>query len=397
MLRIRGIVKAAQKAQHSLQVGISPADVPSFKKFVTGTVETIERLCSEARMTPSQLPSQSRSAYYFLKGIDFHNLPVAACATSQTQPQVKTLGIKNIKTQQRVILQKIAQVTTINSTLVQELAQKLQQNVKAIEAICTQHQATPANLTSSSRSIYAWMKFLTDTSRLQLHIETTQRVRKLGLKICEQQGQKLDNLVVDVTHLAGLYKAKRSGSTASLTISEGFISADEDVLTALVSAALLGKSESNTQLLRDFTTAEEFSDVLLELDLITEIISENPQGKCYDLDNLFAKVNSEYFAGALVKPRLTWSKIHTYRKFGHYEPSRDRVVMSLTLDDARIPQYVVEFVLYHELLHKYHGAKWSNGRRMVHTPEFRKDERGFKFYTEAEGWLRKVGRNLLVS
>jgi hypothetical protein len=61
--------------------------------------------------------------------------------------------------------------------------------------------------------------------------------------------------------------------------------------------------------------------------------------------------------------------------------------MSRTLDDLNVPEIVVEFVLYHELLHKHHGAKLVNGKRMVHTPEFRRSERKFKFYQEAQRWL----------
>lgn len=142
--------------------------------------------------------------------------------------------------------------------------------------------------------------------------------------------------------------------------------------------------------MKDFASSEEYSDVLLELDLIALAIAENSKGKCYDLDELFDKVNREYFGSSLAKPRLIWSQINTYRKFGHYEPARNRVMISLTLDDAGIPDFVIEFVLYHELLHKHHGATWVNGRRMVHTPEFRRDEQQFKLYKEALGWLRKL-------
>nr|WP_242040447.1 hypothetical protein [Anabaena subtropica] len=65
-------------------------------------------------------------------------------------------------------------------------------------------------------------------------------------------------------------------------------------------------------------------------------------------------------------------------------------MISSTLDDAKVPEFVVEFVLYHELLHKYHGTKWVQGRRMVHTQEFRTNESKFKFYNEALEWLKNL-------
>jgi hypothetical protein len=395
MVQIRGIVKAAQVAQNRLQAGIAPGDVAAFKKFMTNSIETIERLCAEGRMTPSQLPTRSRQAYYFLKAIDLDNLPLAE--TQPTQDKVETIRLKNIKTQQGAILQKIANLAsspTPNTAQIQELAKTLIQTVAAIEKICAASQATPANLTRSSRQIYAWMKFLTYERNLQLHLQTTYRVKQIAEKLCKIYAQPL-NVVVELTHLTGIYKCRRSLVEATLTLSEGFINASDETLEALVKAALFGKCQQTTQLIRDYAASEESSSVLIELDFITEVIVENPRGKCYNLDELFDKVNREYFACSLVKPRLIWSQINTYRKLGHYEPARDRVMIALTLDDARIPEFVVTFVLYHELLHKSHGATWVNGRRMVHTPEFRRDERKFKLYKEAEEWLKKLASYLI--
>lgn len=395
MVQIRGIVKAAQVAQNRLQAGIAPGDVAAFKKFMTNSIETIEQLCAEGRMTPSQLPTRSRQAYYFLKAIDLDNLPLAE--TQPSQDKVETIRLKNIKTQQGAILQKIANLAsspTPNTAQIQELAETLIQTVAAIEKICAASQATPANLTRSSRQIYAWMKFLTYERNLQLHLQTTYRVKQIAEKLCKIYAQPL-NVVVELTHLTGIYKCKRSLVEATLTLSEGFINASDETLEALVKAALFGKCQQTTRLIRDYAASEESSSVLIELDFITEVIVENPRGKCYNLDELFDKVNREYFACSLVKPRLIWSQINTYRKLGHYEPARDRVMIALTLDDARIPEFVVTFVLYHELLHKSHGATWVNGRRMVHTPEFRRDERKFKLYKQAEEWLKKLASYLI--
>lgn len=191
-------------------------------------------------------------------------------------------------------------------------------------------------------------------------------------------------------HMAGLYKSKRQGNTATIVINQGFFVASPQVLTALVTAALVGKSPDTTKVIRGFATSSEYSCVLLELELLAAAPVEQSKGKYYDLEQLFEQVNREYFASSLSKPRLSWSQSHTYRKFGHYQPATDRVVLSLTLDDADVPAFVVEFVLYHELLHKYHKAKWSGNRRMVHTSEFKRDEQQFKLYKEACQWLSKL-------
>ena len=397
MLQIRGLVKAAQKAQEQLKIGVRDADVPTFAHFVLTSVETVERLCADARVTPHQLPARSRQAYYFLKNIDLQNLPSTG---THLRSMVQTIGIKNIKTQQRAILWKISQLAQnshIDCGQIHEVSDCIHQVVQAIEKICFTQQVTPANLTSSSRQIYAWLKYLGTSESVKLHIEATQRVYTIAKKLCSKYGHESVNFVVEITNLAGLYRSRWVGNDINLIISEGFTNAGEEVLTALVQTSLQGKSPANTRIIREYASLDEFSDILLELDLIVETVSEDGKGSHYNLETLFDKINSEYFSNALTKPRLIWSQMQTYRKFGHYEPARDRIVISLTLDEPIIPQYVVEFVIYHEMLHKYYGEKWVNGRRMVHTTEFRASEAQFKYYNEAEAWLSKLARRVCHS
>ncbi|MBW4685354.1 MAG: SprT-like domain-containing protein [Komarekiella atlantica HA4396-MV6] len=306
---------------------------------------------------------------------------------------LKSIGLKNIKIQQSSLSQKIFNSTsksTIDSAQMYQIIQILVGAVTTIEQICFNQQATPANLTRSSRKIYSWMKFLTDERNLKLHLTSTFRMQQISKEILSKYGQKSIQLMIEFTNLELLYKVKKSSGVVNIIINEGFINASDEVLQALVKSTLFGKSQDNTRLIRSFANSEEYSDVLLELDLIAEVSAENPQGNFYNLNELFDKLNREYFAANLAKPRLAWSQINTYRKFGHYEPAKDRVVISLTLDDANIPEFVIEFVLYHELLHKYHGAKWVQDRKIFHTKDFRVSESKFKFYQEALRWLDKL-------
>ncbi|BAY78283.1 hypothetical protein NIES25_47540 [Nostoc linckia NIES-25] len=309
----------------------------------------------------------------------------------------KRIYLKNIKIQQEIILREIFHIAANldnNSFQLKQLHQTLITKAATIEKICTKQQATPANLTERSRKIYSWIKFLTDEAYLKLHLKNTCYLLETATHILSSSGQETLQLTIAITNLSGLYQGKRSANAATIIISEGFINAPNAVLEALVESALLGKSQNNTRIIKAFASTQEYSNVLLELDLIAEVLAENPQGKFYNLDELFNKVNHEYFAASLAKPRLAWSRINTYRKLGHYESARDRVVISLTLDDAKVPEFVVEFVLYHELLHKYHGTEWIQGRRMVHTKEFRASESQFKFYNEVSKWLKKSASQL---
>jgi hypothetical protein len=299
------------------------------------------------------------------------------------------LRLKNVLKQQsdiNLLLFKAALGNTI-SLPVQSLLCK---NTDQIESICTQHQVTPAALAAPSRSAYAWMKFLTDEHNLQLHLDTLRRAIEIGTDIIKTHKQGVGEIFIDLSYGSSLYKSRTIGKLTTLSISEGFIRSSDEVLTAVLHSALVGKTEASNQIVRQFGMSEECSDVLLELDLVAQIAAETAQGSCYNLDELFATIDRDYFGGQMLKPRLIWSGVLSSRKLGHYERTRDRVVMSQILDDKRIPRCVVEFVLYHELLHKHHGIKWVNGRCLVHTPEFRRSERKFRQYQEAESFLKQM-------
>lgn len=113
-------------------------------------------------------------------------------------------------------------------------------------------------------------------------------------------------------------------------------------------------------------------------------------GQVYDLEKIFRRVNQTYFQNLLEKPVLSWSQTKTHRVFGHQDAVHETIVISRTLDDERVPEFVVEFVLFHELLHVVHPTRVVNGKRLIHSAAFRRDERRFARFDEAEKWLEKI-------
>ena len=121
-------------------------------------------------------------------------------------------------------------------------------------------------------------------------------------------------------------------------------------------------------------------------------IVSSPRGQFYDLNEIFERVNRSFFQNKLEKPVLSWSQKKTHRLFGHQDAVHNTIVISRTLDDSRVPQFVVEFVLYHELLHIVHPMRIVNGKRQIHSPAFRRDERKFTRFEEAELWLERLAK-----
>ena len=117
------------------------------------------------------------------------------------------------------------------------------------------------------------------------------------------------------------------------------------------------------------------------------------KGEIYDLDEMFDSLNFWYFGGRLQKPTLTWSPRKSFHILGHHDSTHDTISVSRSLDSKSVPQFVVEYVLFHEMLHVAHPTVHHNGRRYNHTPAFRRDERRFANYHAAERWIESnVGK-----
>lgn len=112
------------------------------------------------------------------------------------------------------------------------------------------------------------------------------------------------------------------------------------------------------------------------------------QGTVYDLANLFQILNERFFNSQLSLPTLSWSRQATKRRMGHYDTTHHTIVISKSLDQPQVPEYVVQFILYHEMLHIKHPSRLSAERCSHHPPEFQKEEKLFPHYAEATKWLK---------
>jgi hypothetical protein len=116
----------------------------------------------------------------------------------------------------------------------------------------------------------------------------------------------------------------------------------------------------------------------------------DPQGRCYDLAVMFAELNARYFDGAIPATRLSWSARPSRVRLGHYDIVHHAIVLNRSLDRDNVPRVAVEYILYHEMLHVKHPVESAGGRRRIHPPAFRAEEKRFAGYAEARAVLRKL-------
>ncbi|MGB7848734.1 MAG: SprT-like domain-containing protein [Candidatus Acidiferrum sp.] len=116
------------------------------------------------------------------------------------------------------------------------------------------------------------------------------------------------------------------------------------------------------------------------------------QGRHHDLAALFEHINQQYFGGGLQRPHIGWSMRTWRRQFGSYDPGPNQIVLNRRMDQPGIPQFVVEYVLYHEMLHVKHPTRRSGCTLVSHSPEFRAEEKRFAQFVVARKFLDRLAR-----
>ncbi len=115
-----------------------------------------------------------------------------------------------------------------------------------------------------------------------------------------------------------------------------------------------------------------------------------PRGDCFHLEEIFDELNERYFGGQLGRPRLGWSRTTARALLGHYDPAHHAIIVSRIFDRPGVPRYLVEYLLYHEMLHIKHPVTHRRARRCFHSAAFRADEKQFPQYREAKRLLEAL-------
>jgi predicted metal-dependent hydrolase len=114
------------------------------------------------------------------------------------------------------------------------------------------------------------------------------------------------------------------------------------------------------------------------------------QGRHVDLNEIFDRLNEQYFANTLLKPRLSWSAKKTRYILGRFDITQNTIFISRFFDSPEIPAMVTEYVMFHEMLHVKHQSQVQDSRLIVHTREFRSEEKRFVDYHRAKVWLKRI-------
>lgn len=124
-----------------------------------------------------------------------------------------------------------------------------------------------------------------------------------------------------------------------------------------------------------------------------------PEGQIYNLTQIMQNIAEQYsyvFGDYFTNnsPILRWSPRTSFRRFGYYRKQDHSITISKSLDQVNVPEYVIDYVVFHELLHAFLGIPIRNGKQCGHDSKFHQYEKLHPFLEKANIFLMQYARAL---
>jgi hypothetical protein len=280
--------------------------------------------------------------------------------------------------------------------IIAEIDQKLNKKLRSINNSLKRKRTIPARLPLPSYRAYIWISYLAEKDHLMSHLQALADFFRLTNEtqmrnpILSRYRRHPVNLTI--FYIPYIYRTQVKGYQIDLTIHEPMIAAPTEIKRDLLLAALDG-NKASLRTIKKYCSSVPYHRMETMIRGITSAPSSSPAGINVDLNLVFDRVNLEYFQGVLEKPQLSWSQKKSYRRLGTYAAQTDTVTISRTFDDGSSPDYAVDFIMYHELLHKKMGVKRANSGKHNHTKIFKEYEKRFRFFAQANEFINHLANS----
>jgi hypothetical protein len=399
-VRIAGLVRAAEMARRELSAPITAERRELLQKRVESNLMAVQRILREERGEISDLPPPSQRAYLFLAGLDWKKLDASNSVTAaigesdrnSVHGPARTISAPAGKIVWRglgTVLDRAMEALAdeIPDNRIESFGHSIVRASRQIELTIQRESISPDRLSPETRARRGWLAFFSRLDNLKTYIQARQSANRVLDAAAVGSRHYPPPLTIHFRPVRGIYKLRSTRGGAILWLPTPMVTFDEKGFAALASL-IYDRSGAREDVIGRMTS-DAYQTVRAELESLGGI-AEQSRGAIHDLNASFERVNAGYFGGTMARPTLTWNRTFTGRKFGHYDFVHDTVMVSRTLDASDVPEFVVDFLVFHELLHKFHGLHWVNGRGYAHTSEFQRDERKFLQYVQAEAVLKTL-------
>jgi predicted metal-dependent hydrolase len=161
---------------------------------------------------------------------------------------------------------------------------------------------------------------------------------------------------------------------------------DDEIKIGLIQSLLLKvfkRKRKNTQ------NIELYNNFIKNIPILTEKTKSDPI-----LEASFERVNQNFFFSQIEQPNLTWGT-DSKRKLASYNYHDDTVTVSTIFKEVN--KNILDYLMYHELLHKHHQFKHKNGRSFFHTKSFKDDENLYPNKNDVENEISQIIKNSKIN
>jgi hypothetical protein len=382
--RISGLVGLAKRVRQELAGPVSPERLAQIRWDVQDTIRTIEQTLRDRRVRAQDLPAPSRKAYQLLKSLDLDAVVTREMSSASSFPP-ESVSFRGLQSHFDGLLDRLARQR--DRAALEDIYTQIKSDSESVEHEVRAQHVRPEQLKKRAREMRGWLAYFSQRENFDAYCAAVRRAEPAFRAASIWSTRKSFEILVHFRPLRGMYRIVGYHDWALVQLPTPALCFDERVVRAM--ALIAFKKGGDRQLVHDAAAGEPYREIAATLEQLGGVVTL-ARGLHHDLDASFDRVNAEYFHGAMSRPHLVWSRTFATRKFGHYDHAHDTIMINMVLDRATVPEFAIDLIVYHELLHKHLGVTWKNNRIAAHTPELKEKEQAFKHYEQAKVVLRKV-------
>jgi hypothetical protein len=396
-LHIRGLAGFAKRVRQELSEPLPPQRLAELRANVEETIQAIQQILKDKRVREADLPTPKRKAYQFLKGLDLDSVaaqPPSAASVHPLSIPPESVTFPGLVSHFNGLLDELAHVAEKGHSHEcechlhpKELYEEILSDTESIESEMADKRLQPEHLRKQYRDIRGWLAYFAQKENFDAYCAAVKKAEPaFRAASIWPAGPEVD-VIVQFRPMHGMYRVRGYQDAIVVHLPTPMICFDKALFRRVAEVAF--RRSHDKRAIHEAVAGESCQRIAAALELLGGIV-ERTRGLHHDLAASFDRVNAAYFKGKMVRPRLIWSRTFAIRKLAHYEHANDTVMVNILLDKKTVPDCAIDFVIYHELLHKHLGVKWKSTRMSAHTDEFAEWERKFQQYDEARGALRKL-------
>lgn len=190
----------------------------------------------------------------------------------------------------------------------------------------------------------------------------------------------------------------RADGSVDVRLQRIFLEADDAVIDE-IARLLCGKRSDKAALRRFIDTSFRDSSDSVRPVRSPSVDADAQNYANHDIQAYADRLNALYLKGRSTA-QVRWGRRSTRRstrsiRFACYDPERNVIIMNRKMDSDQIPDYFVEYVLFHEMLHEVLGiGNRPDGKRDIHGRLFKLMESTYPDFEKARRFEKHLCNHL---